>query len=73
MSTITQYIDQLREEAIERDADCVMRDIQTLLERMAFKEVALIIREANDLLAEAQECANEEAEAARASVHRQSA
>jgi ElaB/YqjD/DUF883 family membrane-anchored ribosome-binding protein len=71
--TVAQFIDRLRQEAIERDADCVMRDIQTLLERMAFKEVALIIREANDLLREAQECAEDEAESLRASVHRQSA
>jgi hypothetical protein len=57
----------------ERMADCVMREIASLLEHMAFKEVALIIRESNELLREAQDVAEEEAQARRAETHRRRA
>jgi hypothetical protein len=63
------------EQKIERDMDCVIRDIESLIDRQAFKEVRLILRHATDYMADTIE-ALEELEQARgfhASVHRTSA
>jgi hypothetical protein len=63
------------EKKIERDSDCVIREIESLIDRQAFKEVRLILRHATDYMEETIE-ALEELEQARgfhASVHRNSA
>jgi hypothetical protein len=63
------------EQKIEQDVDCVIRDLESLIDRQAFKEVRLILRHATDYMAETIE-ALEELDQSRGiipSVHRQSA
>jgi hypothetical protein len=64
------------EQKIERDADCVTRELESLVDRQAFKEVRLIIRHITDYMAETIEALeeyDEQPSGFRASVHRQSA
>jgi hypothetical protein len=63
------------EQKIELDMDRVIQDLESLIDRQAFKEVRMIIRHATDYMEETIE-ALEELEQARgfhASVHRNSA
>jgi hypothetical protein len=63
------------EQKIERDMDCVIRDLESLIDRQAFKEVRMILRHATDYMAETIEALEEldQRQGILPSVHRHSA
>jgi hypothetical protein len=64
------------EQKVERDADSVTRDLESLVDRHAFKEVRLIMQHIADYMGETIEALEEYEEQPsgfRASVHRHSA
>ena len=57
---------ELADLKIERDADCVTRDLISLIDRQAFREVRIILREAQDYMDETIDSLEEDVERKRA-------